>query len=167
MRQVEKNRQSGFCVAESEGGANPGLAFDRGPFDQEPGVDQEPGGAAASEARATHRFVAPALWGLAVAGGALAVVAVARLARRRSGGHALVRIVVEPPSNGVSWTRAAAAAGARLVIGQLLSSLSVMARESLAAASDGPASGEALARANSSGVQRNAPTPNGRLESIV
>jgi len=47
--------------------------------------------------RAARRMVTPALVGLGLAGGALLVLALVRLARRPPSDAALIRIVVEPP----------------------------------------------------------------------
>jgi hypothetical protein len=47
--------------------------------------------------RAARRMVTPALIGVGLAGGALLVLALVRLARRPSSDGALIRIVVEPP----------------------------------------------------------------------
>jgi hypothetical protein len=47
--------------------------------------------------RAARRMVTPALIGVGLAGGALLVLALVRLARRPAADGALIRIVIEPP----------------------------------------------------------------------
>jgi hypothetical protein len=47
--------------------------------------------------RAARRVVTPALIGVGIAGGALLVLALVRLARRPASDGALIRIVIEPP----------------------------------------------------------------------
>lgn len=163
MKEVD-HKQGGFDIRDSESEvARARLAFD-------PGLREatEAGG------RAARRLVVPALWGIALAGGAFALFAVARLAKRRSREHALVRVVVEPLRSQRSLVRAAGAAALRLIAERLLSSMSTSmsgasresySMESVSGESPRALVAEPVTRLDSSSVQGNSAS-NGRRETF-
>lgn len=106
MTQVENKHRVRWSIDETQAEvARARLSFDR-----------ELQQATLVGARAARRFFVPALWGLALLGGGMALLAISRLARRKPGEALLVRVVVEPrwstnallPALGVALARAAA-----------------------------------------------------------
>lgn len=87
--------------------------------------------------RAARKMVTPALVGLGLAGGALLVLALVRLARRPRSDAALIRIVVEPPRSPKRLLPALGTAVARWVIERQLKSGGALAALASAAASGG------------------------------
>lgn len=70
--------------------------------------------------RAARRMLTPALLGVCVAGGALLLLAVVRLARRPASDGALIRIVIETPRSPKRILPAVGGAVAQWVIGRQL-----------------------------------------------
>lgn len=77
--------------------------------------------------RAARRFVTPAMIGLGLAGGALLVLALVRLARRPASDAALIRIVVETPRSPKRLLPAVGGAALRWVFERQLQSGSPLA----------------------------------------
>jgi hypothetical protein len=156
VRQVHNEHGNGLSVAHSEDEvARAPLAFDAGP--------QAPTEVGTQSRAAARRFAVPAFWGAVLVGSAVALFAVARLARRRRRDSGLFKVVAERALSEGSLARTAGAALARLAIERLLSSVSVAANGNAFTAS---VSGELpgtprnvhRARLDSSGVQGNSTT---------
>jgi hypothetical protein len=87
--------------------------------------------------RAARKVVTPALVGLGLAGGALLVLALVRMARRPAADAAFIRIVVEPPRSAKRLLPAIGGALARWLIERQLRNGGALASLAAAAASGG------------------------------
>jgi hypothetical protein len=91
VTQVENKQRASWSIADSEAQlARARLLFDEGLRE-----------ATVVGGRAARRLLVPALWGLALLGGGLALLAISRLARRRPADAALVKVVIQPRWSGV------------------------------------------------------------------